>query len=445
MSLTLIISGIICLCNPMIALFDIIPDFIGYALILLGLNRLSAISPELDDARPYFRYSLLASVARCLVFFASSTFDETMTLSLTLIFAAIEFGLAMMALPALYEGLSYLNIRYSGKAKEYPEFKTIGIAFFCVRGIMSLLPMLGSVMYDPNDELITSPDQAVGGSWAEYALILNIVNAVITLIIAVFWLTVVISYIGKLNKDNGFKHLINSAYEQRRRDDPGYFTRRSLCFAFAALNIGSVFLLDIIGDGINIIPDFIFPISAICVLYLIREYTDKEALKKAYICGVIYTILSVAGFIEYNLFMKRRFFAPPDILMLHFSSEYYIAVAFALAEGISLFMFALYLYDAFKPIILNNVTPDVPENFVKTAKENEKTVRRLTVLLRIFCIVLQVTAVSTVLFTALLLFIPLYWMIHFAVNLIFIAIASVFTAKVITGVKRRYSSTDDML
>ncbi len=444
MSLTLIISGMFFLCNPMIAIFDIFPDFIGYALIMLGLNRLSAISPELDDARPYFRYLLLASVARTFVFFASGTFDETMNLSVTLIFAAIEFGLAVMAIPALYEGLSYLNIRYSGKAKEAPEFKTIGIAFFCVRGIMSIIPMLGSIVYNPDDELITSPDQVAGGGWGEYALLLTVVNAVVTIIFAIFWISIVISYIGKLSKDNDFKSLISAAYEKRRHDDPGYFTRRTLCFAFTLAIIGSFFLIDLLGDGMNYIPDFVFGLFILPTIYLIKPYTDKLAFKKALISGSVFTVMSIANFIEYTTFMGRRFYAPFEKLLMMFPWEYIIAVIFALLECASLIAFAYFLFHALKPVSEKETTPDIPENFVKSAKENQKFIKRSLGLLYAFCISLGVTAVSTLLFTALLHPFPEFWMINFVVNLIFFCISNVFFTKLITGVKHRYSTANDI-
>ena len=100
MDLMLIIVGMAFMLNPMIAILDIFPDFIGCILILIGLNRISSISPELDDARPYFRYMMYASLARTLIFFASGTFDDVMRLSVTLIFGVIELGLAVMANPA---------------------------------------------------------------------------------------------------------------------------------------------------------------------------------------------------------------------------------------------------------------------------------------------------------------------------------------------------------
>ncbi len=443
MSLTLITVGMIFLCNPMIAIFDIAPDFIGYALILFGLNRISAISPELDDARPYFRYLLIASVARSFVFFASGTFDETMNLSVTLVFAAIEFGLALMAFPALYEGLSYLNIRYSGKAKECPEFKTISAAFFCIRGIMSLIPMLGSVMYNPDDELITSPDQVASGGWGEYALILNAVNVVITLIFAAFWLAIAASYIGKLSKDPTFKSCLTEAYKERCKNDPAYFARRTLCFAFSAAAFGSFFLIDLLGDGLNYIPDFIFGAFMLAVLYLIRKYSDKLALKKALISGGVFTALSIANFVEYTLFMKRRFYAPFEKLMMMFPEEYVIAVIFALLECISLIVFAYYLFYAFMPVLQNETTPDVPENFIKSVSKNKQFVKRSIGLLYAFCISLGTTAVSTLLFSALLHVFPKFWMINFALNVIFFCIANVLFSKIITGVKNRYSNPND--
>ncbi len=443
MSLTLITIGIFFLCNPMIAILDVLPDFIGYALIMLGLNRLSAISPELDDSRPYFRYLLIASVARAFVFFASGTFDETMNLSVTLIFATIEFGISVMALPALYEGLSYLNIRYSGKAKETPEFKNIGIAFFCVRGIMSLIPMLGSIMYNPDDELITSPDQIAGGNWSEYTLILNVVNVVITVIFAIFWLTVVISYIGKLSKDTDFKNLISEAYEKRRRDDPAYFTRRALCFAFSMAIFGSFFIIDFIADGLSYIPNFVFGIVMLSVLFLIRSYCDKPLLKKALISGGIFTVMSVANFIEYTLFMKRRFYAPFEKLIMMFPSEYIVAIIFAVLECASLIAFAYYLFFVFKPISQKETTPDVPDYFIKSAKQNKIFVRRSLGLLYAFSISLCITALSTALVSALLLAFPEYWMINFALNIIFYCVSTAFFSKLITGVKNRYSNAND--
>ncbi len=443
MELTLIIAGLVFLCNPMIAILDILPDFIGIGLILLGLNRLSAISPKLDDSRPYFRYMLLTSLARLVVFFASNTFDGTMTLSITLVFAVIEFGLAMMAMPALYEGLSFLNIRYSGSAKETPEFKTVSIVFFAIRGFLSLLPMLGLVMTNPDDELITSPDQVMS-DWSEYTLILTIVNVVITLIFAIFWMVIVTGYIGKLSKDNSFTKEVNAAYEQKKRDFPEFFTRRTLLYTMVLMNIGAFFLIDLIGDGINIIPDFIFGGFMIAVICLIKKYSDPDKFKPAFISAIAYTAVSLANFISHTVFMKNRFFAPYDKLLSMFPSEYITAVIFALADGIAIAIFARYIFEFLKPIAERETTPEVPENFVKTALDNEKFKRNSVRILSATCIIMALTGLTTVCLTALTHFFPEIWMINLFMNILFFVLISVVETRFTNGIKRRYSSFDDV-
>ena len=56
---TLIIIGAFFMINPMIAFIDVIPDFIGCALIVYALHRLSSVSPELEEAEKYFKYFII--------------------------------------------------------------------------------------------------------------------------------------------------------------------------------------------------------------------------------------------------------------------------------------------------------------------------------------------------------------------------------------------------
>ncbi len=445
MDLMLIIVGMAFMLNPMIAILDIFPDFIGCILILIGLNRISSISPELDDARPYFRYMMYASLARTLIFFASGTFDDVMRLSVTLIFGVIEFGLAVMAIPALYDGLAYLNIRHGGKPKEIPEFKTVGIIFFAARGIFAIIPQLGSVMNSGDDELITpgSGDQLLN-DWTEYSDILTLVGIILTLIFAAFWYTAVISYIGRLSRDEQFIASLKDAYKYKRETEPGYFIRKRLLTSFVIMSVASFFLIDLIGDGVNCIPDFPFGIFMIVALWVISPYTDKTKIKKAMIFGSIYTFLSLINFIYFNIFMKNRFFASFDYLITHYIFEYIAAVVTALAEAVALILFAYHLFYPLLPIVEKQITADVPEEFVRTAKRNEKFVLGTIKILKAYCISLSVTGVSTLLFSALLHPFPIYWMIHLAVNIVFFCITMALTTRLSIGVRKRYERPEDI-
>lgn len=443
MDMMLIIIGMGFLLNPMIAVLDILPDFIGCALILIGLNRISSISPELDDARPYFKYMVYVSLARAIIFFASGTFDEVMRLSITLIFSVIEFGLAVMAIPALYDGLAYLNIRHGGSAKEAPEFKTVGIIFFAARGFFAILPQIGAVVSLDNEDFIGPADQMT--DWTQYTGILTLAGVVLTLIFAAFWFAAVITYIGRLTKDEKFVCELKAAYRHKRETEPGYFIKRRLLAAFAVLTVGAFALIDLIGDGVNCIPDFIFGFCALAALWAVSPYSDAEAIKKSYIFGGIYTALSVANFFYLNNFMKNRFFAPFDILLSRFYGEYLSAVIVSLAEATALILFAYYIYSAFMPIVEEQITPDIPIEFVRTALSNEKYINSTKRLLSACCISIGVTGVSSLLFSAILIPVPMYWMLHLAINITAFCLTMALTTRLSIGVRRRYEKPEDIM
>ena len=67
--LILLIVGMCFFANPMISLFDFLPDFIGCLIIMAALSRFTAISGDIEDAYKYFKYMMIISLARIFVFF----------------------------------------------------------------------------------------------------------------------------------------------------------------------------------------------------------------------------------------------------------------------------------------------------------------------------------------------------------------------------------------
>ncbi len=442
MELKLIILGIFFMLNPMISVLDILPDFIGCIPIFYALTRLSSVSPELDTARPYFKYMAYVSVIRTVCFFASGSFDDVMRLSVTLIFAVIEFGLAVMAFPALYDGMAYLNIRYSGNVKESPEIKFVSMLFFGVRGFMSILPQLGAVLNMSGDDIITSTDQ-LKNTWSAYTGLLTLVNIVITLIFAVFWFVLVIGYIGKLSRENAFCESVRAAYEQKKIDDPEFFVRRTIMFFCAVFTVAGVFLLDIIGDGVNIIPDFVFGAMSVFAVYAGAKYLSDA--KNTFISGSVYTVLSLVNFFVFNSFMKRRFYAPFRLIITKFVWEYVLVIAIAVLEAIALAFYAKYLYSAMMKIVDEHSVREAPVGFIRTAEENVKLRKSLKIKLKVYTVALAVTALSSLLFSVLLLPVPLYRLVHSLINIVFVFISVMFFSSLSAAVKRKYERVTDII
>ena len=86
--------GMFFFANPMVALFDFLPDFLGCALIMYSLHRLSALTSDFEDAFKYFKFMVAISIGRTIIAFLSSQFDDVTRLSVSLVFAVAELIVA---------------------------------------------------------------------------------------------------------------------------------------------------------------------------------------------------------------------------------------------------------------------------------------------------------------------------------------------------------------
>ena len=438
---TLLIIGALFMINPMIAFVDVIPDLFGCAIIAYALHRLSSVSPELEDAEKYFKYMILASAGRILILFANPGFDDVMLLTLAMVFGVIDVGIMLAGMPAFYEGLAYLNVRYGGKAQEMPEFKIVGIAFIGARGFLSMLPYIESLMIkeETEDSISAAVEEAANGG---YAVILMLVNVVATLIFAAFWITMLVTYLRAFTKDKEFCQRVYDAYEEKNHKEPEFFLRRTLLFALKILMWSAVFLFDLLGDGKNVIPDVIFAAGVIWVAYILRK--RFENMKPIMISGAVYGVLSIVNHIVYNDFMAARFFARFDLVLMRYASEYYIAIAVSVVETIALIFLAYYLRRAFMPMVETHSVPIVPKEFIRSARNNEIYVQNSHKLLNAYTALLITVAVSGTGLTALLLPFPEYHLIHTAFNIAFFVLSLILTSRMEKGILARYERISDI-
>lgn len=435
MGILLIFIGFLFTLNPMVALVDVIPDFIGYALIFLGVNKLGMISPEVTDSVNYFKWAAVISLARFGTMLGSGGFDETMVLCMTMVFAVLEFGVMFFALPLLSDGISYLNIRYSGSLAEDNTLRTVGTVFFAARGFLSVLPELGalSIGVDPDGD-VTGEVATV--DWAEFSSALTIANILLTLVFAAFFITVLVKRIFAMTRDAQFVGNLSKAYEDKKRDEPGIFIRRRLLYAFSALGVGAFFLIDLTGDGVNFIPDAVFGLLSLLAVWLISPYADNA--KRAYITGGAFTALSVGSHVYANLFVKRRYFMTFDTLMVMFPGEYYVGILLAILEGVALALYIRQLVPMLSQVAEGHVGLIVTDEFTRTKKQNESSVKVIKNKLTALFIVVCVAAASGAAFFGTLHAFPVYWMIHAAINIATFVLFVNTTSHFVSEINMRY-------
>ncbi len=436
MEFTLITVGLLFLMNPLIAIVDILPDFIGCIIMLLGINRLRAVSPELDDTVAVLKYMIFASLARTVSFFASGSFDEITSLSVTIIFALLEFALGASMLSSLQSGLAYLNIRYEGKTKESSEMRNVGVVFLAAKGILSVIPQLGAIASDSENILVD-----ISEGWAAFSGLLNLSNIVITLIFAAFFSLSVFNYVGKMARDRAFLLSINAAYDKKRRENPNFFIRRTLLFAIAFLSVSPFFFIDFIGDGKNYIPDFLFAAASLFGIYVLSKRTEVK--KEVFISGAVYFLLSVADYTYYMIFMEKRFFASFRIIRERFLWEYILLLALAVLSAAALIVYLRYLFSLLYTFTDSHVACELSEEYVRSNRLNVEFVRNTKRLIKVFTAFGVLNAVSSVAFSALILIVPEYWMLNLAISITVFCLSLVLFNRIKEGVISKYGLETD--
>lgn len=419
----------------MIGLMDILPDAIGFALIFIGISKLSMISAELNDTVAYIKWAAVISLARVVCLIASGGFDETMVLCLSMVLAVLEFGVMFLALPVFTDGLEYLNIRYSGKFGEMNDLRLVGTVFFAARGFLSVLPQLGALSIGAEDE-----GDVIGEStavdWSAYSNMLQLVNIVLTLIVACFFAVLLVKYLWGMYKDSEFVRALNDEYCNVKRTDPGRFIRRRLIYAFNMLMLAAFFIIDIIGDGKNYVPDVAFALLSLVAVWLLSAYCDGA--KRAYITGGIYAGVSLISWIYSFIFAKKRYFMAFDILITMFPEEYILTVAFSVAEAIALILYARELIPLLRQVAERYVGIEVSAEFVRTVERNKGIAKGLKLRVDALFIAFCVVAASGVVFSATLHSMPIYWMVHMVLNIaLFIFVVNI-SSKYISEINMRY-------
>ncbi len=113
MKIGYILAGMIFLFNPHIHIIDVLPDVIGYMLILHGLSKISDLERNLLAAKNRFFKLAWLSAAKLACLLILPIFDETLYLIFTFCFGILEILWMLPAFIDLFHGISFLEERYT--------------------------------------------------------------------------------------------------------------------------------------------------------------------------------------------------------------------------------------------------------------------------------------------------------------------------------------------
>ena len=338
MNVTYFIAGLIFLLNPNYGIIDVLPDVIGYFLILRAIEHAADMYEYISDAKNLLSKLCVISIAKLAATVLCSVTDETFVLVLTFGFVIVELIYILPAFMKLYNGIGYSAMRLG--IPEVPEatsrVRNLTVAFFAVRGVAALIPELTSLLYSISRLLSDSEYPATlkrNLSWICIPLMLafSVMVAIRT-----------IRYVRLCGK-NQYSLMVERAYELHFSGRYGIFRSRLMNTGFSCLTIAAVFSLDFHFDQMDVIPD-----AAGAVLLLIAVFMLAAKRYERIVGGILFVGYTASSIL--NIFACHRFdeeYSLRDVFYTASTTEKYVELEILTGAecffGLASFIFVLIL------------------------------------------------------------------------------------------------------
>lgn len=289
---------------PDMALFDLLPDFIGYALVLSGLSCLRDLNAYFEDAYDRFFKTLWLTLVKYLSFFFVIGFvpgkeQPDTFLLLTFVFAVFELFFVLPAWKCLFEGFSYLSARCDGTAFELRARKPIRVwipnsrkglrygdtverapvnriaevrratlLFVGVKAVLTTLPEFAALTKDTETSTVFRLYDYIG--------ILRFFSMLTVLIVGCVFLSRMISFIRAVKADGVLLSFYREKYRTEVLTKEHLFTHRHLQSALFVASVAMVFRVDFRLDNLHVIPDALLAAVLIVAVVILGRHVGRR-------------------------------------------------------------------------------------------------------------------------------------------------------------------------
>ncbi len=463
MNIKFIIIGMFFLLNPQINIIDILPDFVGYAFIIKGLSKYSFICDDFKITYSSIKYLLVISALKipCLAaVFAASGSNQVWLLLLAVCFGIFEVFFGMRAMGGLFDGLAYCAMRTNDDVSEDKSavfngidfMRAFSIAFVWLKTLLCILPEL-TLLSSENFGEVT-----VDGifSWVRYRPYFIVAAFIIVLAVGIYWFVRIYKYFKGIEKDSTYLSLLQERFERISRENASEVMKKRLYFVFSMLIFGFVGLISFNADGFDYVPRVLGGIFFAAALYALIPMLG-DACKKLYKFAIIYTVASgVVWIYQFSFvmsFFKNQLFsddlglavaysyALTHMLERDFTTIYlYIgSIILAIAEALLMFFFIRKLKPILESFIASHtgVTGMRGDNDT-TIAETKAIQKSLNSHLFVMTVFGMIAAFCPALNVITSTFFPAFWLVDYAVRIVFIILAVVLVNRIKEAVKTKY-------
>ncbi len=441
-----IITAIIFFCNPNIGIVDILPDFIGYILLVTALSKVAAIDDRIGEAQALFTRLIYITALRFaslfVVFGVIPLSDQNMSLLLfAFVFDVLELLTLLPAVAKLFDGIFYLSDRHDGEAayikkgrfnsKTITEkSKTTIIVFAFAKAFFGTLPEFSSLSGQGWDE-------SIWGQLHLFTGLFRVFGIIISLVFGVVFLTKLLKYVIVLKKDITLWDNLQAVYYETVSSRTDYIARRSAIIAFGYFGAAAFFTLDFNLDGYNIIPDALTALCVIAGLITIRKHITKWKLT-AVMSGCFGILSLVQTVLEYTFaseFIIEEIDITPEAydfyavlcVVAAVSAVFFVATVVSLTRGP--LKEIIHKYTGFS--VTNHDTYNPAE---KIKLLHEELTRKLSVLIVISACSALISVAGKLLVTK----VGFLWILGCIIDVVYIILTIKFLAEIKTQIDYKY-------
>lgn len=315
----LLILAIVTMSNPLVNIFDYLPDFIGCFILVHALSYYARRAPYFDEARSDFMKLGILSLARIPTFIIMTRIisqnmrEIDLRPLLTLVFATVEIFLAIRAINNLFSALSYLGQRSEAaslisafnvsvkKTMKVEELRVLSYALVLCKSACSLLPEL---LLLTNTEAALNPGRLTPSLLYPYAIL---VAFIVTLVFGAIFTRMASAFIKTICREDKIHDAAEAMIDDIRRDEIKKKIKVNKMQSFlTVMTLSGLFLFDFSSKklgGADFIPDFLF---GIIVLFAFAKASGFiKDLKNVYVSASAFSVISIARYIYEILFLNE--------------------------------------------------------------------------------------------------------------------------------------------
>lgn len=309
--------ALIFLFNPNVTVIDVLPDFVGYALLCAGLAQLGDLHESIGAAVSVFRKMIFVDALKLLailwIFGMTVPVERSSSILLfTFVFGALEMILLIPAYQKLFRGINELGYFYPNTSIFEDQNKKKGknrtdrmqrstITFVCVKAILTFLPELADLSQGTYDETAMASTENL----YRFVGLLRAMAFLPVLVVGIVWLCRAIRYFSDLRRDDSLMSALQTKYDTKIRPKVGLFAQRRLKITFSLLMIALALTLDLRMDSQNMLPDFLAAAVFAVLLWQMRQTKRRWSWLGAVI--PYFALSAFAGGVENYFFAHYRY------------------------------------------------------------------------------------------------------------------------------------------